>query len=89
VDTRELLSRNREQPERVVVAEIVVAREGKLPEIVQRRDLARLHTRGGERVPVEENALAQIRDELAEPARLECSQIVAREGLELGLEDHV
>ncbi len=86
MDPREPVARDREHPERIRVAEVVLARERKAAQVVERADV----TGGdaGEPLPVERNVLLHAADERAQALELERPKLLARQALERGLEDH-
>lgn len=86
MDASELARRRREHSQRVRVAEVVLARDRKPPEIVERADILRLDVL--EPLPVERNALLDVGHERPEALELQRAELLAGHGLELGLEDH-
>src|SRR5262249_51170416 len=86
VDPSELAALDREHPERVRVAEVVLARERELLQVVDRGDVLRLGA--DEALAVERDSRLHVRDERPEPVGLEGLQSFARECLGRGLEDH-
>ena len=86
MDADELLARHGEHPKRIGVPKIVLARERKAREVVDRGDIARLDVR--QALAIERNSLSDVADEGAKPVRLQVAQLLARQRLQLGLEDH-
>ena len=84
MDADDLVARDREEPERVGVAQVVLARERQQAQVVER---ARLRC-GGETLAVERDAPAEQGDERPQPLELEPAELLAGHRLELGLEDH-
>ena len=69
------------------VTQVVLAHEREPPEIVEGGDVVRPGVL--QPLPVERNALFDVGDERSEPVELEFAELLARHGLELGLEDHL
>lgn len=86
MDASELARRRREHSQRVRLAEVVLARDRKPPEIVERADILRLDVL--EPLPVERNALLDVGHERPEALELQRAELLAGDGLELELEDH-
>ncbi len=86
VDARERFPRHCEHPQRIGVAKIVLTREGKAPQVLERAEVARLDA--GEALAVERHALTDSRDQQSQPLELERGEPLARKGLEIGLEEH-
>jgi hypothetical protein len=84
MDADDLLPRDGEHPERVRVAQVVLAREGKLRQI---GDVGNLDV--AEALAVERDAFLDVGEQCAQPLGLEGAESLARERLDLGLEDHV
>ena len=87
MDPEDLLPRHREHPERIGVAQVVLAGEGEARQVVDGRDVARLDVR--QALAVERDALLHVRHEPPKAVGLQRAELVARERLQLGLEDHV
>jgi hypothetical protein len=87
VDAGDLLAGNGEHAEWVRVAEVVFAAEREVAQVTDVRDLSGLDV--GQAVLVEENPLLDVGDQRPEPLSLEGAEPLARQRLDLGLEDHV
>jgi hypothetical protein len=86
VDADDLVARHREHPERVRVAEVVLAREREAAQVVDRRDVLRFRVR--EALAVERDVLLDVVDQRPKAVSLERPQPLARECLRFRLEHH-
>ena len=83
---RRLLARDGKHPERVRVAEVVLAREREPREVVERAEVAGLDV--GEALAVQRDTLLHPSHERSEPLELERRELLPRHGFEHRLEDH-
>jgi hypothetical protein len=86
VDAGEPLARHREQAEGVGVAQVVLARERQVDQVVRRAQVGGLDV--GEPPAVQRHPLLEPPHEPLEPLDLERPQPLPLQRLELGLEDH-
>jgi hypothetical protein len=86
MDPDELLARDGEHPERVRVAEVFLAGEREVPQVVARLEVVRHGV--CEAIPVEGNLLLDVLEDSPEPRGLERPQVLARESLSVRLVDH-
>ena len=86
VDAGEPVLRHSQHSERVGVAEIVLASEREVAQVIEAREVLGLRVR--EPAAVQRNALLDPLDEPPEAVELDLGEPLARESLELGLEDH-
>jgi hypothetical protein len=86
VDARQLRSWHGDHPERIGVAEIVLAREREVAQLVEAPQILGLGV--GEPVAIERYPLLDLLDEPAKAVELELGEPLARKRLELRLEDH-
>src|SRR5690606_8542325 len=70
VHARQLLRTHREQPHRVVVVQVVLARYGEATYVIDRLDRAWIHAGVRQRLTVERHALGDVAHEAAEPLAL-------------------
>ena len=61
MDAHDVLARHREETERIVIAQVVLARERQPPEVVERADLLGSDARVVEALAVEADAVVDVR----------------------------
>ena len=81
-------SRYREEPERVVVAQVVLARERQPAQVVERPHRGRIDSELVEPPPVEGDPFVHVARELLQPSRLERPQLRPRHRLGCRIVDH-
>jgi len=86
MDAAQLSARNGEHAERIRVAKIILPRERQTLQVSDRGYVARIDV--GQALPVERYALVDVGDQRTQPLQLQCAQLLARQRLQLRLEDH-
>jgi hypothetical protein len=84
VDAHDLLARHREHPERVRVAQVLLARERELREVLEGAAVVRVDTVRVERLAVERDVVVRVPQRPPQPLQLQRGELVARRGLDRG-----
>jgi hypothetical protein len=81
VDARQLLDRAREEPERIVVAQVVLDREGQAAQIVEVAQRVGVQPGGVEPLALPGHVRPGVGQRLAQPRELQRGELVARHRL--------
>ena len=84
VDADDLLARDREHPERIVVAQVLLGRERKLREVRERLQVARMHAGGVELAPVVRHVVVRVRERPAQALELQRLELARRSRVSMG-----
>ena len=84
--TQDLIARNRKHAERIIVAQIVLQREGKARDVAERIEIGRLDAGGVELLSVMRNAVVGALQCLLEARRLQGGERLARHTFDIGVE---
>ena len=88
MDAYDLLPRHGEEAERVVIAQVRLARERQPAEVVEGADLIRLDAGFVEALAVEPDAVVDVGGEGAQAVALQLSELIFRERLRRGVVEH-
>ncbi len=87
VNAHDLFARHREHAERIVGAQVVLHRERKLREIVERAQVMRMHARGAEALAIVSDVLVCVQQRPLQTLQLQGAQLVQARRFD-GLEFH-